>query len=147
MNHLQNKNMLLLSMDAQPPIKTVLIVEDDIVLSRALAQKFKNAHFSVQTASNGNEGLLLSLSQHPDIIILDLLMPIKNGMSFMEDVRKDNWGKSVPIIVLTNFDTDDFILSKLLEYKPAYYLIKSNTSIETVTEKAMEILTHTINSQ
>ena len=120
--------------------KTVLIVEDDVIVVKALKAKFQKEGFSVLNALNGDEGLKIALSQHPDIITLDLLMPVKGGIEFMDEIRRDTWGKNVPIIILTNYDSNDYVLSKLPEGKPSFYLIKSNTNLEIVIEKVKEIL-------
>lgn len=122
--------------------KTVLIVEDDVILSKALKEKFQNEGFAVLTAFDGNEGLKIAISQHPQIITLDLLMPIKDGINFMDEIRQDKWGKTVPIIILTNYEASDEIVSKVIKDQPSFYLIKSNTKLENIIQKVKEILNH-----
>ena len=120
--------------------KTVLIVEDDTALSTALMQKFQNEGLAVLTALNGEEAKKIALSQHPNIITLDLLMPVEDGINFMDEIRQDVWGKTVPIIILTNYEANDKMVSKIMEDKPVFYLIKSNTKLESVVDKVKEIL-------
>ena len=127
-------------MDYQNLRKTVLIVEDDKILSNALKVKFQNENFTVLTAFDGNEAKKIALSQHPDVITLDLLMPVKDGINFMDEIRQDNWGKTVPIIILTNLEANDKMVSKIIKDKPSFYLIKTNTNLESIVNKIKEIL-------
>lgn len=127
-------------MDQPTGQKTVLIVEDDEALMKALKSKFQSEGLGVLTAVNGDEGLKIALSQHPNIITLDLLMPVKNGVAFMDEIRQDEWGKNVPIIILTNYDSNDFLISKVEKDKPSYYLIKTNVELQSVVDKVKEVL-------
>jgi len=64
-------------------------------------------NLEVVEAKDGEEGLRMAPSEKPDMILLDMLMPKMNGLHVMEKVRADAWGKSVPIVVLTNRVPDD----------------------------------------
>ena len=103
--------------------------------------KFTHEGFSVLPASDGEEGLGISLSSHPDIILLDLLMPKMNGMSMLEKLREDDWGKDVPVIILTNLNPDDIIVAQVVRDHPAYYLLKSNAKLDEIVHKAKDVLT------
>ncbi|MCG4607256.1 hypothetical protein L0O74_13090, partial [Bifidobacterium longum] len=63
-----------------------------------------------------------------------------DGITMMEELKKDPRGKDIPIIFLTNFDTDESILQKISEEKPAFYLIKANVSMDEVVGKVKESL-------
>jgi CheY-like chemotaxis protein len=126
---------------------TVLIIEDDLILQKALSEKFVSENFSVLTAVNGEEGIKIALLKHPDVITLDLLMPIKDGINFMDEIRQDEWGKNVPIIILTNYDANDQMISKVIQDLPSYYFIKSNTSLDLIITKAIELLNGSTSSQ
>lgn len=120
-------------------MKKILVVEDDSTLLKALTEKFTLENFSVSYAEDGQEGLGVALSTHPDIILLDILMPKMDGMSMLEKLREDEWGKDVPVIMLTNLNPDDIIVSQVIRDHPAYYLIKSNAKIDDILSKVKEV--------
>ncbi len=119
---------------------TVLVVEDDTLLLTALKDKLDIAGYTTNTAVNGIEGLRKALETRPGIILLDMLIPEMDGMTMLKKLREDAWGKDVPVIVFSNVDPDGKLLSDVMETKPTYYMLKSNSSLETVLEKIEEIL-------
>lgn len=118
----------------------LLLVEDDLILSEMYAKKFVLEKFVVLTALDGEEGLAMALKEKPDIILLDLLMPKKDGMTMLKELRKDPWGKNVPIIILTNLNAKDEIIQGITENQPAYYLMKTNAVPSNVVDKIREVL-------
>jgi DNA-binding response OmpR family regulator len=120
--------------------KMVLIIEDETVLLKALNEKCINEGFDVLKAKNGIDGLSSALKNHPNLILLDLLIPGMSGMEVLKKLREDDWGKSVPVIILTNLDADDQIMQGVIRDRPTYYFVKSNTKIEDVVTKIKEIL-------
>lgn len=120
--------------------KILLLIEDDKVLLDMYKQLFLNHGYDVQTAIEGEEGLNKSLKIHPDLILLDIIMPKMDGMSVLKRLREDNWGKTVKVIVLTNIDPDSEILDEVIRDYPTFYLIKSNNKPELVLEKVEEVL-------
>lgn len=122
-------------------IGTVLIVEDEQQLRRALGHAFTNADFRVLEASNGKVGLGIALAQHPDAILLDIQMPVMDGLTVMEKVRQDAWGRQVPLILLTNVSIDsDKIMAAVSKDEPAYFLIKSDWSLDGIVGKVKEAI-------
>jgi CheY-like chemotaxis protein len=123
-------------------IKTILVVEDDLSLLTALIDKFTREGFTTQQAANGVSGYALALKQHPDIILLDILMPEMDGITFLQKLRQENeWGKSVPVIFLTNVSPNtDHIIARIAEDEPAYYLVKSDFLLADVVDKVNERL-------
>jgi DNA-binding response OmpR family regulator len=117
-------------------------VEDDTSLRNVLHDKFALEGFSVLEARNGEEGLAIALSEHPDLILLDIVMPKMDGLTMMKKLREANeWGKNVPIILLTNLSADDEKINQaIMENEPAYYLVKSNWKIDDLVEKIKERL-------
>jgi CheY-like chemotaxis protein len=99
--------------------KKILIVEDDQSLRLALYEKLTRAKFEVLTATNGKVGLKQAFAKKPDLILLDILMPVMDGMTMLKSLRKDKWGKNVYVIMLTNKEPD---LSLLDEAKRTPYL-------------------------
>ncbi|MDO8512454.1 MAG: response regulator [bacterium] len=77
----------------------ILIVEDDEQF-RNLLQRFLEATCTVLTAVNGEEGFALAKTELPDLIMTDILMPIKTGVELIRDLRDDKITKNIPIIIL-----------------------------------------------
>jgi len=109
--------------------KKILIVEDDKVLLNLMRDQLSAQGYEVLGASNGQDGLDLALKTHPDLILVDVVMPVMSGMEMTERLREDEWGKDVDIVVLTNLVSGKNI-AEFLE-KGAYdYLMKSDWSME-----------------
>ncbi|HSX09326.1 MAG TPA: response regulator [Candidatus Saccharimonadales bacterium] len=121
-------------------MNTVLIIEDDQILSDMYHDKFRLNAFKVLIAKDGERGLEIAIVDKPDIIILDLALPKMKGVQIMESLRKNSWGKTVPIIVLTNLNVDGKILEAITKFTPVYCLLKSNITPEEVINKAKEVL-------
>ena len=121
--------------------KRILVIEDEQLTRQALVDELASEGFEVLQATNGEEGLNTALKEHPDLVLLDIVMPKMDGISVMSKLREDSWGKDVPIIMLTVLDSDDAILQKIVENKPAYYLIKKNElHAEEIVAKVKEKL-------
>lgn len=121
--------------------KVILITEDEPSMLRILTDKLTESGFETLQAKNGEEGLALALQHHPDLILLDILMPKLDGMTVLSKLREDEWGKKVPVIILTNVSADtDATLQGIIKTQPAYYFVKSNTRLEDIVEKVKEIL-------
>ena len=80
----------------------IAIVEDDQTISQMYRIKFESEKFDVDTAENGKLGLKLVQEMRPDMLLLDLMMPEMNGDEMLTLMRKTDWGKDVPVIILTN---------------------------------------------
>ena len=120
--------------------KTVLIIEDDTVLLDMYQDKFAVSGITVMTADDGKKGLDLAMTKQPDLILLDLGLPKIKGVDIMGTLRMTEWGKMVPIIVLTNLNVDGKILEAITKYNPVYCLLKANTTPDEVVDKAKEVL-------
>lgn len=120
--------------------KKILIIEDELPMLKALSDKFSREGFSVLEARNGEEGLRVALETKPDLIVLDLFMPVMDGKAMMQELRRDKWGEKVPIIILTNLNPDDKTLNEILSSGPAYYFIKSKWKLEDLVGKVKKEL-------
>lgn len=120
--------------------RKILIVEDDTALLTVLYDKFVAEGFNAIKAVNGKEGLKMSLKEHPDIVLLDILMPEMDGITMIRELRKDTWGKKATVILLTNVEPDTSIAKEMVESEPAYYFVKSDMEIEAVVKKVKELL-------
>ena len=80
----------------------IAIVEDDEAISQMYRIKFEAEGYTVETASNGKLGLALAEEMRPDIMLLDIMMPIMTGEEMLVKMRKTDWGKKIKVIILTN---------------------------------------------
>ncbi len=121
--------------------KVVLITEDEPAMLRILSDKLAESGFNTLQATNGQEGLQQALIHHPNLIVLDVLMPKMDGMIMLNKLREDKWGKEVPVVMLTNVSADsNEALEEIVRTQPAYYFVKSDTKLEDIVEKIKEIL-------
>ena len=118
---------------------SILIVEDEESLRHALEEKFTREGFTVFTAKNGEQGLTMALQEHPDVILLDIVMPERDGVSTLCEIRKDAWGKDARVMMLTNLNDEDKI-SEVTEQGCFDYLLKSDWHIDDVVEKVKQAL-------
>lgn len=119
--------------------KSLLIVEDEPLIQKVYQTHLEKKGFKVLTANNGKEGLKASKKEQPDLILLDILMPVMDGMTMLEELRKDAWGKSARVLVLTNLSMDED--SKFIKELGAIgFLVKADHTLEDVSDKINEIL-------
>ncbi|MFA6407517.1 MAG: response regulator [Candidatus Paceibacterota bacterium] len=121
--------------------KTILVVEDHIPVRLALVEKLTKHGYRAIEAKDGEEGLEVAGAQKPDLILLDLIMPRLGGMEMLEKLRKESeFGKKVPVIILTNLNPNDKIMKEVVETEPTFYLVKADWKLEDVIEKVNETL-------
>jgi CheY-like chemotaxis protein len=94
------------SVSAQSPavpvtLRTVLVVEDEAVIRDLFVDVFEERGFQVLLAANGAEALLQLELVRPDVMVLDLLMPVMHGWAFMESYLEKTGGALVPIVVVS----------------------------------------------
>ena len=117
---------------------TILLVEDDELLSRAYREGFEKAGIAVIAATDGAEAEEILEEVKPDIIVLDLVMPVKNGFEVLEDIRnKKEEYRHIPVVVLSVLAERDDIESAH-ELGAIDYLIKSQFSMQEVIDRITE---------
>ena len=117
----------------------IAIIEDDSVISQMYRMKFEADGFDVQLAANGKLGVELVESFKPDMILLDLQMPEMNGTEALKIIRKNNWGKDIPVIVLTNLGEEE--APKAIHALGVHsYIVKANLTPREVAAKVKEAL-------
>ncbi len=119
--------------------KVLLVVEDSKPLRTAIKAKFESEGFEVLEAGDGEKGLNVFLKEKPDLILLDIVMPIMNGLEMLKRLRKHKEGRTVPVIILTNLSESEPTAEALQE--GAYdFLVKADWKIEDVVEKVKDKL-------
>lgn len=83
------------------PSKKILIVDDENDMLMVLEKRLSSAGYNVIKANNGNDAIRLAREEHPDLIVLDIVMPEIDGSVVAEILKQDVNTKSIPIIFLT----------------------------------------------
>ena len=125
-------------MPKQQKIK-ILLIEDDPFLLSMYSTKFELENFQVFSADDGQKGLNLAFVQMPDIILLDILMPVMNGFEVLEKLKADPTTRAIPVIMLTNLNQKDEI-DKAISQGAVDYLIKAHFMPSEVVEKIKAVL-------
>lgn len=118
---------------------SVLIVDDNQELVMVLKDKFEMEGFTAHVAHDGEEGLTQALEHHPDIILLDVMMPKKDGWEVIAGLHEDEWGKDAKIILLTNLNDMDSI-SKAVEAGNFEYFVKTDWEPGEIVARVKEML-------
>lgn len=118
--------------------KSILIIEDNSDMGYALVVMLQAANYKTIVATDGETGLDMALQQHPDAILLDLKLPKLSGKTVLHKLREDEWGKRVPVIVLTNEDDTESI-ADTVEHSAQGYFIKAETRLDTIVDSLSEI--------
>jgi len=120
-------------------IQTILVVEDEKPMLELLKETFQNEGLRVLVASDGKAGLKLAKEKHPDLILLDIVMPEMGGLTMLRQLRQDEWGKDARVIVLTNLSNNEKVAEAVAE--GAYdYLVKPECNIDDVVNKVKQRL-------
>ena len=120
--------------------KKILIIEDEKFLLSMLREKLVMDKFDVLEATDGDDGLAAAFKNHPDLILLDVIMPKMNGLAVLDNLRKDTqWGKDVPVILLTNL-ADSEMQALAEKQNVEDYLVKADWSLDELTRKIKDKL-------
>jgi two-component system alkaline phosphatase synthesis response regulator PhoP len=119
--------------------KIILVVEDDSSYRRILKEKLEGEGFEVLAAQNGEEGMSMALEHHPDLIILDLVMPQMNGLEVIKTLRTDPWGRNAKIIILTVLEDSQKVAEAVANETFDYY-VKTEIKVEELVGRIKEKL-------
>jgi CheY-like chemotaxis protein len=121
-------------------MKKILIVEDELAYLKLLNSQLTQRGHTVIEAVNGKKGLEMAKSEHPDLILLDIRMPVMDGITMLDSLRKEEGGKKTKVIILTNLEPDDKIIGKIVRDQPSYYCVKSDIQLNDLLDKIEELL-------
>ncbi len=119
--------------------RKILIVDDEMDISKTLAEHFKRKGYAVEVANDGEEGIAKAKEFLPQLILLDILMPVMDGISALRQLKADASTANIPVIMLTNLDTQDKVAGAM-EAGTTHYLVKSDYSPEDLDKKVEEVL-------
>ena len=120
--------------------KALFLIDDDPSIIKVYTEKFAlHPHFTVQSATNGKEGLEKLAKFIPDLILLDIMMPKLDGFDVLEELKKDERLKKVPVIMLTNLG-DSTDKAEALKKGADDYLVKALHTPKEIVEKVEALL-------
>lgn len=120
-------------------MKKILFIEDESALQKTLGEVLKQEGFEVISAFDGMAGLELAKTQKPDLILLDLILPKMDGFKVLEELKKDEKTKEIPVIVLTNLEGIADV-ERAIQLGANTYLVKAQYTLEEVSEKIKRAL-------
>lgn len=119
--------------------KKILIVDDEFFVRKIFGELFKKRGFDVILATNGDEGLDMIRNNKPDLVVLDILMPGKDGLEVLRQLKKEKIIEKLPVIVLSAFSGPQYV-DTALELGAKAYLGKADYQIDEILSKVDELL-------
>lgn len=119
----------------------VILVEDDEMLAEIYQTRLELAGFECKRANNGLSGLELIQKELPDLVLLDLMMPIMSGDDVLRAMRKSEWGKNIKVIILTNISEAE-APEGIEELGIEKYIVKANLVHDELVQTVQKVLTN-----
>jgi DNA-binding response OmpR family regulator len=126
--------------------KTILIVEDEKLLSEMYEDVFEKEGFYVKVAATGKEAIAITKETKPDFVLLDILLPEENGIYYLQQKKKDPDIANISVMAFSNFD-DPYIKKNALKLGAKDYLIKTNYTPQEVVDKVKIHLKYPVTSR
>jgi DNA-binding response OmpR family regulator len=117
----------------------IAIIEDDPVISQMYRMKFESEGFQVGVAVNGRDGVELVRSLSPDFVLLDMQMPEMDGAEALRHIRESDWGKTVPVMILTNMGEEE-APKNIRSLGIEGYIVKADLTPRQVLDRVKESL-------
>ncbi len=114
--------------------KKILIIEDEVSFLASFVERCQKDGFEVSQALDGHSGLKTALEEHPDLILLDLILPKMDGLTMLQKLRDDEWGKKAEVMILTNLSENKRV-AEAMGLGAFEYLLKSDWDMEEVMDK------------
>jgi len=118
--------------------RKILIIEDDKSLQNALVEMLTQEKYEIISAFDGEEGLQKVKEEKPDLVLLDIILPKKDGYEVLAEIKKGE-DKNIPVLILTNLEEIDNV-QKALDLGATTFMVKSDFSLKDVLEKVKENL-------
>lgn len=119
--------------------RKICVIDDDSDIREIYRMKLSLEGFEVSTAENGEVGMRVVRETRPEVILLDIQMPVKNGLDVLAELKQDPELSRIPVIVLSNVD-DEAIFKEVGKFETRFYAIKSLTTPDKVAGLVREVL-------
>lgn len=114
--------------------KVILVVEDDPFYSSIFHRKLSFEGFDVLLASDGQQGIKVACEKQPNLILLDMIMPVKDGITTLKEMKADDSLKNIPVIILSNLGQEEN-MKETTDLGAVDYIVKSNMSVQEMVDK------------
>jgi DNA-binding response OmpR family regulator len=118
-------------------MKKILIAEDEIFLYKVMANKLKKEGFEVTVATDGEEAIRIIQAEKPNLVLLDLLMPKRDGFEVLETMHADESLKKIPVIIASNLGQESDV-ERGKKLGAVEYIVKADLSIHDIVKKVKE---------
>ncbi len=117
----------------------ILLVEDDHFLSSILADRFRAAGYEVQCAYDGDSAAAIAIERHFDVVLLDILLPGKDGFEVLAVMKSMDATKDIPVIVISNL-SDPQTIERMKNNGAARFVVKAHTTPELLMDEVQKVL-------
>lgn len=117
----------------------ILIVDDEVAIAKIFDQALTQQGYDVVTATTGKEGEEKAVSQKPDLILLDQILPDINGNEILKNLRSQESTKSIPVAIISNFNHDNLV-DEAMKLGASEYILKYQISPQDLVEKVKKML-------
>ncbi len=121
------------------PRQKILFVEDEEALQVSLTSALKEAGYKPVSAYDGETAIALAEREHPDLILLDIILPRRSGFEVLEELKSNESTRDIPVIILTNLERISDV-ERMLSLGATNYLVKANYEISDILTKVRQIL-------
>lgn len=126
-------------MATTPNQKKILLVEDDVFMLELLVTELTQAGFNVAVAKTGIEAVTQFSEAHPDIILLDIILPDENGFEALRQIRRKEGGVETKVVVLSNL-SDEADKEEAKRLGAIDYMVKAHYSLPEIVQKVRTVL-------
>ncbi len=119
--------------------KFILVIEDDKFYGNIFLAKFTEEGYDIVVANDGQKGLEEAKKRMPDLILLDLIMPVMDGFEALKALKSDPALAQVKVMILSNLGQEDDV-KKAIEMGAVDYMIKANVSLQEAVDKVKKFL-------
>ena len=119
---------------------TILVIDDTALARESVSKLLEYEGFRALRARNGKEGWAMMYNETPDLILLDLMMPEMDGITFLRQLRHSTLWKDLPVIVLTGVSDDDKLITRAWELKVNDLVPKASFGFEDLLARVRQHL-------
>lgn len=119
--------------------KRILFIEDEERLQKSVVLALEKAEYEVWSVYDGQAGIEILEEKKPDLVLLDLILPKKDGFDVLAHMRSKEELKNIPVVVLTNLE-EKHDIERAMKYNVRAYLVKANYGLDEIISKIKEIL-------
>ncbi len=119
--------------------KVILMIEDDVFLRNLYRDRIEKEGFVFIEATNGIEGMNKIINESPDLVILDILLPVRGGFEVLEEMNKNGLISAIPVVVFSNLK-QEIDIEEARRLGAQDYFIKSETSFSSMLGRIKELI-------